>query len=340
MPKYRTDLTNVINEKVDLYMVLFQVAHALSVAQETYKFTHYDLHGDNLFWEQSRYAHYIYPLASGQQLNVSDRGYRIKIADYGFSRMETNQVVLNARLDDYPMKSRGLYNPTYDMAGLVRFMLLPTMNNNPLAVQIHKNLRLSQLEIAELYSMVYGWSTSKFLDPNDLDTQQLYRDGFWRPTETAAGVAYQGVTPSIQSIVFFLGQKLVSLGVAGLWKDQKIPHDTKLFAPLRSYSIGATTPKVIDYTVLRPGLVPILRKIDKGITITSDIIKFANGIPSWQWTPTDSQLIDCPNSMVYLHVTYIDTKAGYSINSRCCKLDPIDYLSRASSDTAVAINGT
>ena len=77
-----------VNESV-LYSIVKQTLLGISIAQRKKKFTHYDLHSNNIMLKKcSKDLVFLYVLDENNQFAVSTRGYYPIIIDYGFSYID------------------------------------------------------------------------------------------------------------------------------------------------------------------------------------------------------------------------------------------------------------
>ena len=68
--------------------VIGQTMIAIAIAQEMFKFTHYDLHVDNVLMTRTPYDYHTYVLPNGKTYTLKTEGYSPVIIDFGYSFAE------------------------------------------------------------------------------------------------------------------------------------------------------------------------------------------------------------------------------------------------------------
>lgn len=352
MPRYSSNITDILKTKADLYLVIFEIAHALSVAQEVFKFTHYDLHNKNIFYEPvsneemnsmsfpivnitvSDYDANHYHLST---LSIKNRGYLIKISDYGLSRLQLEKIQINARTDDYPIKTDGLFNQGYDIAAILHSLLTThsSIEGNTIAYHITKILKVTKKEKAELYNMVLDLPPSEKITVKNYDEAlKKYFRLAWRPQQGKM-INYLPVY-SMHTIVRKFADKLKSLGLATEYNNTiAIKNNEEPIVILDHLP---------SYSLLNPWRVESKELLDSisvapGITIESNEINYNDAIKSWEWTLSDNEKKSLPKKSQIVHIAYINTRKlslDYQFKLVCCKIDPLDYMR---DNFGVAING-
>lgn len=109
-----------------MWQLVFQVFHALYVAQSKYRFVHFDLHLGNIMSATPVVKHtYRVPSQSGfYNVSLKDPMIDTRVIDFGLSRLETDNVIVNQTHDALSGDDRGQFNPYYDMAivyGMVQY---------------------------------------------------------------------------------------------------------------------------------------------------------------------------------------------------------------------------
>lgn len=287
--------------------MLFQIAQALYTGQSILRLTHNDLHIDNIGYQNSNQPVYEYWF-DGNPIYIYSPKFIIKILDYGFSRIETINNVINAKIDTIPVEFQGVFNPYYD------FMCV--LGSLTKILKAH----LSLYGLNELISFVFGepivGAPSQFLS---YINNKYYKPNSWRPIQTdIRGTSFR----SIQEICDMLIQKLVVLNVASVSPpaNYAILHSMRL--PF-SYSPQPNRALIQDnYTV----------NIDNCIRIGRETINFP--VRSYNYGVIGLQ------KTVVINSAFIDTAAattaGYTFNISCCKTDMFDYMEN---NYGVAING-
>ena len=322
----------------DIYHLLFQVAQGLSVAQEVYRFTHYDLHGDNILYIESSEQYHVYhvPTVQGTPLTlyVRNPGFIAKITDYGSSRMETPRVVIQPQADVVPVQSLGSFNPYYDFKALIGWLFKPSREND-LSRQAQALLTLDQK--LELLNFLFD------LRGTDALSSEVTLNAFvaktwvnWRGHRLTDLIKYVQ-TQTIFNIWRWLAEKLISLNLASVVVPQDFNASLSLITkPLSIYTLN-----------IRPriGIVPTdyrqIASIARGISVESFIINTLNDPPKpWNLTISPSQIANCPKTQQYIHILDIVPSMlgdNYRIIVDCCKLDTMDYIQNR---IGVAINGS
>lgn len=113
-----------------LWIFLFKVIWALSEAQRLYRFTHYDLHMNNILVKRSLNPKRTYEYR-GRVYKLPEHQFEVCITDFGYARVETSQYILNARKDYLRSYHRGVYSSVYDIAVLLGPNLLPLLTMEP-----------------------------------------------------------------------------------------------------------------------------------------------------------------------------------------------------------------
>lgn len=353
LPRLKTNLKKIIQGVADVYLILFQFAQGLSVAQEVNRFTHYDPHDGNWFYSEDTVDR-AYPVMANDKggikwLGVKSRGYTMKLGDYGLSRMEAppardrgKRIVLEGTVTDYPVPNFGVFNRNYDMAAIVG-ALFAHRTNEPYSKDIpnSKHSFLAKVNVtdalkSEIYSIVFGISKASLIaDINGFEEKTFVKD-WWRPKQ-GVSVSYLEL-PSIHTIVRNLGEKLVNLGLSTPYDslDDAKDHRYKPLVPLPRYRYMRPW-RVEQEEFAKPEKVI---NVIPGVTYRFLSLNYRSSPESWKWTPSDKELEHCPNRTQFLNIMYVNTKvlsgSDYSIRFECCKLDPIDYLSE---HYGVAING-
>ena len=343
-PRYENDLSKILKKPVDFYLTLFQIAQGLSVGQEMYHFTHYDLHSGNIFYKDEKKGFLrSYPVikkdGSLTRIAVSGRGYCTKIADYGLSRMETDEIVISATSNNYPIRNGPQFNRNYDMATVSRFL-----------IHSHGNSILSNNDIADIYSIVFGKNKESILKSIDAFEATIYEFPGWRPKGIPFIQYFKA--PSIHTIVRRLAEKLVDMNQAKPY--EKNFNINEVIEPLSSYklikdwliidppvSISANVKSLSEILNPQPSIAERALTIAPGISVRTSIFRYTENPKISNWTITKDEAAQCPNKLQYIHMVSVDSKkmkmGNYEIKLQCCDLDILDYLA---DNFGVAINGT
>ena len=321
MPRFKTDIADIVNDTVDVDLILFQVAQGLSVAQEQYRFTHYDLHIDNVLYKEENIDR-AYPIVGEtgtiSWLGVYSRGYTVKIADYGLARMETQHVILDPRIDDIPIKTSGQFNPSYDIVAFIGSLLV-YRDENPL----YDKIKISDRYLSEIYGIIFDVDPAGVLFDISAFENSIYMPNWWRP-KGQPEIEYIEI-PSIHTIVRGLAQRLVRKKLAIVISG--VPKSDDSFVPVSP---------LLSYRLLTPRPIrgpPELPVHHRSITIAPGVQFFTylkretdpELIKPTQWTRTLRAEEQCPISEEYIHIVFINTAkahaSGYRLRFECCKLD-------------------
>jgi len=349
------------NPKNFLYL-LFQVSYGIMIAQEKFRFTHYDLHIENILWDKLD-MDISFPLPNtNKRLLISKENcpFLCKISDFALARMETKRTLITPSIDNYPVKSYGEFHPSYDILSflgsilidnkyreyftqifknnldLYRFMLLLIIwILNDKEIQVRKGSQYEELEkirdlIGDKYYTSIGKVKNKFI---------------FRPKQEGDFIKYSS-SKSMVTIVDFLG-KMIELKKYGKLSNRR-GKDILRLKELNKYKKYGDVLKYIPD-------IPINEIPDRKESLGNykemkidDFIKvrtyhfLANIVPkSFNFTIEKEQLAKCPIQEHYL--TTIFVKKGYEKKYKfgldCCKLDPANYLLN-SNKTGFTINGS
>ena len=323
--RYNTDLYRQISDLADVYEMLFQVAQGLSVAQEVYRFTHYDLHGDNLLY-QEKSGEITYPLVleTGVISVVLNSKFRIKITDFGLSRLESDGYIINPRVDRAPIYSRGIFNPYYDMMALIGWLF----NENNLLSEAVKRVMPIQ-ERNRLLGYVFGEDLGSGEGSEEDSGEDWYnrirrkyyyvkRSGRikWRPKDQLS-IKYVE-TKNIYQILAWLADRLVESG------RMRVGRSGEEILPLRSYDMIRNMKYRRGVDISKENS-KVVNQVRDGIRVESYFRQLNYPIPDYTWTPTNDQVRNNPIQDQYVHIAYIDP-GKVRIKLDCCKLDPMLYL--------------
>ena len=104
------------------YDLFFQVFYALVSLQKIFKFNHYDLHFGNLFYKKVESETIKYTVGENTYL-VPNHGFLVKIADFGFSRVEyPSGNIISDNKDDDSFNRTKKYNPMFEICSLGHFL--------------------------------------------------------------------------------------------------------------------------------------------------------------------------------------------------------------------------
>jgi len=353
-----------------LYL-LFQVSHSLLQAQQYYKFTHYDLHIGNILWDEYpkniNYISYPIPNRADNLRNIiipkNRCNFMLKITDYGLSRMESRNVLITPKIDNFPDATFGEFNPSYDLISFLGTTIMASGGYNPFSFVF------SDLELFEsmLRFILWFFKDTDIIIPRNPNLRQLQNkrneigrkywtqfrskeeDNFgFRPKPIELNLVAYYNTRSMVEVVNRLAEilyqnKSVLLYRAGedVLNIRRLSENYTTYAPIRSLP-DSNNPIPI------PGKGEIATQM-KEFIFDSNIITInrykilINALPEdYNLTITNKQRDECPLQEHYITAVKIDKTGskfkGYSFKSLCCKLDPASYL-RENRIYAIAING-
>lgn len=320
MEKISTDTYRKIKTKADFYLFLFQIAHALYISQMICKFTHFDLHLENVgYTDVTDIDYYQYNFNYGDTIYtiyVKNPQFLAKILDFGFSRIENDNLIINPLIDYLPIKTYSVFNPYYDFMSLIGSLLFFSKQPDvkPLATKF-VNL-LSTEDINELLSMIFN-------EPIDIQMAQDKYYNRWRPNEPDMRSTDHSFA-TINDIMGWLADKLISFNV--ITTEKPISGNTKTtdywlfsnqyYVPERRFSGNS--------------------QIDQGIETTIDTV--SNIFPWRSFNFTGDRISKFKT--LTIHNIFINsqlaTNNGYKFTTVCCKIDPINFMENY---RGVAING-
>ena len=330
--------------KVQFLCMLFQVSQGLLAAQQEYKLTHYDLHIENLL-----YSHYpnnkdyiSYPLPNQNMKMMLMKKYCpyiFKIADFALARIETDKSILAPTVDDYPMRTYGEFNHSYDFACLLGSILIDTK---------HYSVFKQLFNDITLYKFVLSLTLWYYKEPinidhyNNIELEKIrnyiadkYYKSFgkikkysFRPKQEEDFIPYMN-TQSMVDVVNYIAKKLITT------KYVKV-HENKgnviIVKDLKNYHLYDSIQ--LYNTLYKP------MTINQFITIykTKFIIKSAP--KEYNYTIEPQQAKNCPYQTQIITVVKIDQ--GYEQYNEfyydCCKLDVPNYIVQ-NKKVGFAVNG-
>lgn len=304
-----------LNTRYDVFMLLFQITHALYIAQRMYRFTHYDLHVNNLVTVPAdpSYTHYQYHYDDNGNIvtvYLPSPKFLVRIIDFGLSRLETDNILLHPRDDGYPIKTSGSFDPNYDLAILLGPYLFDY--DNPLGRKIVEHINIEDLSI--FLSLILGESISKD-EPYDKFIPRIYR------------TYYSRIRPLTSKI-----KKNIDFPRLFGWLGAVLNLSTNLSTKNNNIYITLPIMQSLPLQLLRTEYKHNLTiSIDTGITYKSDSKQYPKH--AYNHTLKHSNKI----SLIYIVTIDPNLAINYEFRSVCCKMEPMDYLN---DKFGVAINGT
>lgn len=356
-------LNPLLNNTKSLLYLLFQVSHALLTAQQKYRFTHYDLHIENLLYKNNR-RDISYPLPnSNKRVVIEGKNcpFIIQISDFALGRLELDNVIVSPSIDQFPVKSYGEFHPSYDILSLLGAILIDNKYRRYFNPLFFSNLDLYRFMLLFLLWILNEKELKVYSNMGFSALQQI-RDAIgnkyygkittapnkfiFRPKTDGDFIPYSQTKSTVQ-ITNFLGEILLRKGYLSLESFTK--RGNTLHIP--------RLPFYKEYNVVERYMpeIPLLdspgRRETVGDFVEMDIDEFvkvrsyhilANVEPkSFNFTIEPSQLQTCPIQEHYL--TAIFVKQGYQSKYKfafdCCKLDPANYLLQ-NNKTGFTMNGT
>jgi len=345
-------LSNYIyNESGYLYL-LFQIIQGIYTGQQLAKYTHYDLHLDNLLARSKRDDEInIYELDDGSFL-YTYFNFDAVIIDYGHNRLETdNYVVLPRVLFQIGGDERlGYYefNPYYDIFTFLRALLF------------HPNI---PYEVVPILTAI----TSFFLDTPEDELDKLYLDvsipNTWRPYPEKLYM-YNITTPS--RLLVFIKNIIKDLIPSFVERSDYTFYDYleehRFFVSNTKINIKSIFP---DTRINEYNIIPEDKKMD--ITyykyhqyIKDDIVSIDDGIVNITYSNNlelyRNTLADFNDAIPLsirlsrnfdkqgIHIAEINQRlgvsSGYKFKFDCCRIDLRDYFQNSRILSGVAINGS
>lgn len=342
------DMINMDNPQLTAINILFQVAHGISVAQKAYRFTHYDMHTQNILFSPNNDGDYIgYPISDNNQtrfLYVNNLGFNTNIIDYGLSRIEYKNVVIMPLVDHEPIRTGSVFNPFYDFAafmGSILYFHNEQANSrghvHPLAQFLYESL--GRKFLADLLVFMYNYTHDVPEAPDVIihNIQRLNYSG-WRPKRGSNKFVLYRPTKYIDEILKYLSIILIHLH-GGTYNP---PLDRRFFvyqaittpAPRVPRRITNHSERPTQQIHVAPGLYYEQRKFSR----------FSNEWYGLYGKPLETHTVavkrPCNETNQIYHLMYVNLvtliSRGYQLKNVCCKIGPITYLENHS---GFAVNG-
>ena len=349
-----------VNTDFDFLYQLFELSHSLGVAQETGEFTHYDMHTDNILFDELTIPSVVYPIpmpdGTVKPFELASLGYQVKIVDFGMSRVKKDNILLSQIVDYFPVRNFGMFNPYYDIAAYLGSILLLGRKKR-YENTTHHYLRegISDEILCKVYAFLYDRKIPKPESQEDFLKQILddfYKSakGFniWRPTDESPGFVRYFPTRNVHELTLWLAQELET---AKIGKFNPIITDQLVLNRLSQYTLWsrlakrqiAPLPDIASSDREKRGnsfINRLTEKIGQGITYESMIINYLSDIPYTVFTPTSKMLESCPLTKIVVHNVFVNhneaINMGYRYRTSCCKESVIDFMEKR---IGVAMNG-
>ena len=263
------ELGRSLSTDIDSVNILFQLVQGLGVAQDSFKFTHYDLHSDNVLFTPSQknlsYIKYPIPQKNGsvKYIWVKNFGYFARIADYGLSRLQYKKTIVSPKIDYFPVKSYGKFNQFYDILSFIGSIMIfgnyDLENFQNLAKIMTNSLKIETLAslLAFMYdkpepvdkigalSIIASYVKHVLSDVPDESAQKS-----WRPAMTKPGILDYEPYKNMYEILEYLGDFLVEQGVASYSnpvkntdREKKARKNVYTVSKLKEYKLWNYVPR-------------------------------------------------------------------------------------------------
>jgi len=333
---------NININHIQFLCMLFQISQGLLSAQEEYKFTHYDLHIENLLykeWDNDKdYISYPLPNQNMKMMIMKEYcPYIFKIADFALARIETTKTIISSTIDDYPVRTYSEFNPAYDFASFLGSILIATKYEK-LFKKVYENLQTYQF-IIQLTLWYYKENINiNNMNKNELDNIKKYiadkyykkfkNTYFFRPKQEEDFIPYLN-TRSMTDVVNYIAKKLITTKYVRPHKNTSNVIIVKDLGYYQSYD-----PIVIYNQLNTPVMINPYVQIYKTKMIIHSTPKHYN------YTLEEKQIKSCPYQEQYITVVKVDK--GYENYGEFffdgCKLDVPNYLVK-NNRTGFLING-
>ena len=329
-------MNRLINPKLnfdtkEFLFMLFQVAHTLLTAQTQHKFTHYDLHIENLLWQPGKRISYPLP-NQHMRLMIVDCPFVMKISDFALARMQTETSIIAASVDDFPLKTYGEFNPGYDFACFLGSILI----DNKYRVAFHTLFQNESIYRFILRLTLWYFNDNTKLD-EDLDNTRDYianryykpikKKFSFRPKQEDYFIPYIK-TQSMVDVVNYLARNL-------LLSKYVIPHQNQNVIIIKDLGFYPTYDTIVLYNPQFKNTNVKYMMIDDDIKVSKHYIQFQEAFKKYNLTVEPIQLENCPMQEQYftavevMHTAVKDTRSAtknYQFNYDGCKLDGPNYL--------------
>ncbi len=338
------------NPKSFIYM-LFQISHALLTAQEKYKTTHYDLHIENILWDEwPKDKKYLsYPLPNTDERLVIPKNYCpyiLKISDFALSRLETRNSLVTPLIDTFPVKTYGEFHPSYDILSLIGTILIDNKYREAFD-DLFNNLDIYKFMI--IFSLwVLNEKEIKIKPDSNRDDLDQIRDQIgnkyftqigttqnkfnFRPKKEGDFVTYSN-SKSLVKIVNFLAKVLQTKKYAlnSNSSNDKVIYLKRLNKYKEYNYVSEYTPDINLKNL--PKKTQTLgnyeeMKIDEMMKLRSYHVLTNLPPKEYNFTIEDKQLDTCPIQEHYMSVLFVDKDyiKTHKFKLDCCKLDPANYM--------------
>lgn len=362
--KNRGQLIPMINP-VNFVCLIYQVVSALDWAQAAHKFTHYDLHIDNVL---------IAPISDFSSLTIikykenfsilsSQCPFIVKIADFGLSRLETDSSIITATITDFPDGNFGEFNYSYDFMSFLGSIMLDYRFSNKFYPLFD---RFSDLYFLLVKLMVWYLNEDinfSSVSKNNKESlrnilkylaEKYYSKGkngeiMYRPKMMDRNLVKYYNTRTMTETAIFLEEFMIQnyLGI----KNFRQMNNKKSNVINIPKSLPITISKIIPFgdIIPIPRIPPIeqvsssfveMQVADNIMARTYRII-YSSPPNDYNFTLDQKQIKSCPIQEHYMTAIFISNsglKKGYRYTSECCMIDPINFI-RNRNFTGFVVNG-
>ena len=364
-----TMLGDHIHNTTSYLYAMFQAAQAINTAQMLARYTHHDLHANNIMARPlGRRRTRIYELGDGRYM-YTRFDFDMVVIDYGLNRMETKDSMLVGRAKfqygGYPdILDFGAFNPYIDLFELIHFTATNLNDSMPNFAAADKKVA-GESALTLLLDMVgepqnvIGQTVSQHL---------MSLGSPWRPAPERLAMQY-----SIGGRVVFSHCRTPQQFMVALARsiETRIPaHPAQLNAQTIHQYLNANYFMVLDrlikpnasgkvYTLPSPKSRMETRYLDYRVTpqfngsafnvgtLDPNAVAALGGIRT-EYEPfnvtraTYPDGTQIPAKQIWIHVAEINVaqgkEFGYKFNFECCRIDLRTYMQASSKNGCVAIN--
>lgn len=328
--------TEYLKTDEDYIYYVFKIIHALSVAQKIGRFTHYDLHDKNVMCRSA--STNAIPLSSGEYI-ITEFDFEPVIIDYGFSRYETEEHVLNSRVHllgrdlNSNVNDNYFFNPYYDI-----YCILKSMRNTADKTGKFKDLAY------EFFEMFVN-------PPEEADDPKKFTENFmlyahfnkWRPYPERLVIELPDFNSHKLCNADMMLHKLSEKIKSGNYKKIKIQNtlndETNTFDMIPKS-------KILNITFNQYRTTEYSDKFSiKDIVLINSYTKPPYGVdttPKEYHREVTSSSYNYENPEPWIHIALIDQikglDEGYKFRIDCCRVDIRNYFQTDTIKSGIAIN--
>lgn len=312
---------------IQFILMLFQVSQGILAAQKEYKLTHYDLHIENLLyseWNQNK-DYISYPLPNQNMKMMIMKKYCpfiFKISDFALARIETNKEILAPSVDDYPVRTYGEFNPSYDFACLLGSILIDTKHRKTFDA-LYKDVGVYEFIIKlVLWYFKDDYNNKNLEDARDYIADKYYKSFgkpkkySFRPKQEEDFIPYIN-TQSMPDTVNYIAKFLIKT------KYVKVHQNTPNVIVVKDLGLYKSYNPIMLYNTLDKTMT-----INKHVSVYKTKLHIKAAPKNYNFTVEKEQLEACPYQKQYMTVIKIDK--GYEKYNTfyydCCKLDVPNYV--------------